>query len=214
MTRWRAAVALSAFAVLTASACGSPQREFRPAGAVAGQPSGTAPAMKPAGVETAAAGTGLQVSVDWPGGLDAAQVAMVKALTDTYTAQWRAVTSRGKDTAYLRGVEDPATKDAYKLVHSFVDHKLSATGVAKMYSLRVASAMGRGAEIHACVDESGVKVVDRSGTPVAKQPAWTKPPKSTFFQAAAIRQGADGKWRIKLFQHAVYPHERAKECVR
>jgi hypothetical protein len=205
---------MSACAVLGAAACASPQRDFAPAGAVAGQSADAAKATTSPGVETAAVGSGLQVAVDWPGGLDAAQVAMVKALSDNYTAQWRAVTSRGKDDSYLGGVEDTASQDAYKWVHGFLDDKLSATGVAKMYSLRVASAMGRGAEIHACVDESGVRVTDRSGTPVVKQPAWTKPPRSTYFQAAAIRQGDDGKWRIKLFRHAAYPHERAKECVR
>ncbi|WP_203980841.1 hypothetical protein [Planotetraspora silvatica] len=214
MTRWRAAAMVSICALLAACG-GSPQeRDFTPAGAVAGQPSSGAGAVKPPGAETVAAGPGLKVETEWPDGLNASHTAIVKAFTDYYAGRWRAVGSLGKDKSYLGGVEDAAARDAYKWVRGFVAGKWSARGVAKLYALRVASVDGHGAQIDACVDESGVRVTDRSGTPVPAQPAWTKPPRSTYFQVAAVRQGDDGTWRIMLFRHASYPDERAKECVR
>jgi hypothetical protein len=92
---------------------------------------------------------------------------------------------------------------------------MSARGLAKVYALRVASVTGRGAEVDACVDESGVRVTDAAtGRTVAAQPSWTRPPTSTHLQVAGVRRGDDGRWRIKIFQNAVYPHQRAKECLR
>ncbi|MEW9527028.1 hypothetical protein [Microbispora sp. NPDC049125] len=209
------AAAVSACALLAAG-CSVPgeERGFTPAGVVAGQRSGgSQPAPAPS-VETVAVAPGLTVQIEWPEALEPAHTAMVKALTGTYTAQWRAVGSLGEDESYLGAVEDAASRDAYTWVHGFVSEKLSARGVAKIYGLRVASVSGRGAEVDACVEESGVRVTDKNGDPIAEQPLWTKPPRSTYLQVAAVRKGDDGAWRVKLFQHAAYPDERAKECVR
>jgi hypothetical protein len=213
LTRWRTAAVVSVCALLAACG-GSPNEAFTPAGAVAGQPSSGTGTAKPPGTETVAAGPGLKVETEWPTGLDASRTSIVKAFTDYYAARWRAVGTLGKDKSYLDRVEDAAARDAYKWVRGFVAGKWSARGVAKLYALRVASVDGRGAQIDACVDESGVRVTDRSGAPVSTQPAWTKPPRSTYFQVAAVRQGDDDTWRIMLFRHASYPDERAKECVR
>ncbi|MCT9928766.1 hypothetical protein N5079_00885 [Planotetraspora sp. A-T 1434] len=215
LVRLRGAVALSSCALLVSACSGAGhERGFTPAGAIAEQPSAGSQAVAAPGAETITVAPGLQVQIEWPSGLDAAHTAMVKAFGDNYAAQWRAVGSLGKDKSYLDGVEDTASQDAYTWVRGFVAGKFSARGLAKLYSLRVASVTGRGAEVDACVDESGVRVTDTTGTPVADQPAWTKPPKSTYFQVAAVRRGDDGTWRIKLYRHAAYPDERAKECVR
>ncbi|MFC4531464.1 hypothetical protein [Sphaerisporangium dianthi] len=165
--------------------------------------------------ETVEVTPGMTVSIEWPAGLDAEQQAMVKAFTDGYVGSWKAVVTQGEDHTYLAGVEDQASRDAYTWVRGFVDRRESATGAAKLYAVRVASVTGRGAEIDACVDESGVRVTDAvGGRPLARQPAWTRPPAAVYLQVAAVRKSDDGDWRIKTYMHASYPHQRAKECRR
>ncbi|GAA0393971.1 hypothetical protein GCM10009530_51790 [Microbispora corallina] len=212
------AAALAACAVpMAACSASAPERGFTPAGVIVDDPSSSgdaAGAGQTPAVETIAAGPGLQVRIEWPAALEADQAGMVRAFGDSYAGQWKAVGSLGKDRSYLDGVEDPASRDAYAWVDGFLRSRRSARGVAELYALRVASVSGRGAEIDGCVDESGIRVVDRSGDEIAEQPSWTRAPASVYFQAAAVRKGDDGAWRVKLFQHADYPDERAKECVR
>ncbi|MFC7382485.1 hypothetical protein [Sphaerisporangium rhizosphaerae] len=201
-----------------------PERPFTPGGDLASSgaradPSASA-ADAPGALSTPWAQTvevtpGMTVSIEWPAGLDAEQQAMVKAFTDGYVASWKAVVSQGEDDGYLAGVEDQASRDAYTWVRGFVDRRESATGSAKLYAVRVASVTGRGAEVDACVDESGVRVTDAAGgRPVARQPAWTRPPAAVYLQVAAVRKGDDGAFRVRTYMHASYPHQRAKECRR
>ncbi len=201
---------LAVIGLVTAlTACGAPaERGFTPQGAAPSN--AAAEAAPPATAESIAITDDLSVSIEWPDQRDD----MITAFTDSYVDQWRAVASGGADETYLTGVEDAASREAYAWVSSFTRTKTSAQGTAKLYSIRVAAVDGRGAEIDACVDTSGVKVVDATDTPVADQPNWTKPPKSIYFQVAAVRRGDDGTWRVKLFQHAAYPDQAAKECQR
>lgn len=230
--RMRAALAAVALLGTGCSAAGA-ERPFTPAdgpassGATATDPSaapsaaatqgplGAPRVLSTPGVENVEVAPGMSVSIEWPSGLDGAQQAMVKAFTDGYVGSWKAVVTEGKDTAYLSEVEDQAGRDAYTWVRGFVDRRESATGSAKVYAMRVASASGRGAEVDACVDESGVRVTEAdSGRPIAAQPAWTRQPTSVYLQVAAVRKGDDGAWRVRTYLHASYPHERAKECRR
>ncbi|MEV7967302.1 hypothetical protein AB0O34_15150 [Sphaerisporangium sp. NPDC088356] len=226
--RMRAALAAVALLGTGCSAAGA-ERPFTPADgapsavATAADPSGDATpgplgapqVMSTPGVENIEVAPGMTVSIEWPSGLDGAQQAMVKAFTDGYVGSWKAVVSQGKDTAYLSGVEDQAGRDAYTWVRGFVERRESATGSAKVYAVRVAAASGRGAEVDACVDESGVRVTEAgSGRPITGQPAWTRQPTAVYLQVAAVRKGDDGAWRVKTYLHASYPHERAKECRR
>jgi hypothetical protein len=214
--RWRTLALLVACGFLTgACSASAADRGFVPSGGAAGAASSQAAAAKQSsGVETITVVPGLRVEVEWPAGLESSQIAMIKAFGDSYVGQWRAVGTTGKDDTYLGGVEDAASRDAYAWVRGFLKARQSARGVARLYSLRVASVTGRGAEVDACVDESGVRVTDRTGEPIPDQPIWTKPPTSIYLQVAAVRRGDDATWRVKLFRHAVYPDERAKECVR
>jgi hypothetical protein len=193
-----------------AAASGTPLASGAPA---AGAPAATTALSEPY-AETIDVAPGLQVRIEWPVALQADKAAMVKAYGDTYVGQWRAVGSLGKDHSFLAGTEEPATGQAATWVDGFVSNDYSARGLARLHSLRVASVSGRGAEIDACVDESGVRLTDRAGIPVTKQPTWTKPPRSTWFQAVGVHKGGDGTWRVKLLRHADYPHELAKECLR
>ncbi|MFC4586584.1 hypothetical protein [Sphaerisporangium corydalis] len=221
--RMRAALAAVALLGTGCSATGA-EHTFTPAGdggsAASGAPatpgSLEAPgAMSTPGVEMVEVAPGMTVSIEWPAGLDAAQQPMVRAFTDGYVESWKAVVSQGKDSGYLDGVEDQAGRDSYAWVRGFVNRRESATGTAKVYAVRVASATGRGAEVDACVDESGVRVTEvDSGRPIDGQPAWTQRPTSVYLQVAAVRKGDDGAWRVRTYLHASYPHERAKECRR
>jgi hypothetical protein len=200
-------------ALCLVAACGPADRGYRPgdgAGPATAQPGQSAPAALN-GVESIVAAPGLKVEVEWPSGT---RDPVVRSLVDSYVSQWRAVGSGGKDESYLSGVEDEASRDSYTWVRGFLSVKQSAQGVAKLYALRLASVTGRGAEVDACVDESGLKLTDTAGAPIPDQPTWTKPPHAVYLQVAALHKGDDGAWRIKLFRHAAYPDERAKECAR
>ncbi|MDH2423957.1 hypothetical protein [Sphaerisporangium sp. TRM90804] len=221
----RVPAVLAAGAVLLAAACApaGAERPFTPRGdaPTAGGPgaspgaSGAPGALSVPQVREVEAAPGLTVSVEWPAGLDAAGQAMVQTFADGYVGSWRAVATQGEDTSYLTGIQDEAGRDAYTWVRGFVNRRQSATGTAKVYAVRVASVTGPGAEVDACVDESGIRVTEaRTGRPISSQPAWTKPPKSVYLQVAALRRGDDGSWRVKAYMHAAYPHQRAKECRR
>ncbi|WP_066369342.1 hypothetical protein [Herbidospora mongoliensis] len=202
--RWVAVFGLAA----ALTACGAPaDKGFTPQGAA---PSKAAVEAPPATAETITITDTLKISIEWPDQRDD----MIAAFADSYVDQWKAVASGGTDDTYLAGVEDDASRTALAWVTSFTATDTSAQGTAKLYSIRVAAVDGRGAEIDACVDTSGIQVIDETDTPVANQPNWTKPPKSIYLQVAAVRRGDDGTWRVKLFKHAAYPDQAAKECQR
>jgi hypothetical protein len=70
-------------------------------------------------------------------------------------------------------------------------------GVGRLYNLRVSARVGKGAQINACVDESGVRMVStRTGRAVSPQPEWLRTP---YGQSVAARRGDDGVWRIRTY---------------
>lgn len=212
----RMRVVLAAVVLLSSgcSAAGA-DRPFTPGGDAA--PPATAKpgvSLSAPQTKTIQAGT-LTVDVESPAGLTQAQQAIVDAFTSGYVSSWKAVTSQGEDDGYLKVAEEQAARDSYTWVKGFVDQGRSAAGTAKLYAIQVPAVAGRGAEVDACVDESGVQVTDAdTGSPLADQPNWTKPPTAVYLQVAALRRGDDGRWRVKAYMHATYPHERAKECRR
>ncbi|MEO3808786.1 hypothetical protein ABGB17_07265 [Sphaerisporangium sp. B11E5] len=213
----RMRVVLAAVALLSTgcSAAGA-DRPFTPGGDAA--PATTAnpgAVISTPETKTIQAGRDLTVQVESPAGLTQAQQAIVEAFTTGYVSSWKAVTSQGEDDAYLKAAEEQAARDSYTWVRGFVNRGRSAAGTAKLYSIQVASVSGRGAEVDACVDESAVQVTDAdTGQAIPDQPDWTKPPTAVYLQIAALRRGDDGRWRVKAYMHATYPHQRAKECRR
>ncbi|WP_067172472.1 hypothetical protein [Microtetraspora niveoalba] len=213
---------------LMAAACAPSRAEprFEPAGgpaataaestpgAVRGTPE---PSITP-GVERVSAGDGLRVEIEWPSGLDADVVGGVRMYAESYTATWRAVTSGGRDTAYVHTVEETALRDAATRLRSFLDRRMSARGVARLYALRVDSKVEigdrMGVQVLGCVDESGVRMTDQEGNPVADQPGWTRPPLSTYLWVAAVGRDEQGVWRVRTFRIATYPSASAKRCAR
>lgn|GEM_PF-1515748 len=221
--RWPA---LAAAAALLAAGCaageeetfvpgdGSAPRASAPAAAEASAP---ASAEAPAGprVERVRSAPGMEVVVEWPGGLSAEHAAMVRAYRDYVTKIWGAIATSGKDRSYLQTLEEPARYHGYRWVRAYADDALAAKGTVRLYGLRVATVQGTGAEVDACVDRSGVRVTDAAtGRALADQPDWTKPGKAVHFQAAGVRRGADGVWRVTVLHYAEQPDERAKGCLR
>lgn len=220
--------AAGALLVLTLSACGSDGTEtFVPGDGPAAQTPADAPAASASAdrrepgaesgprAEIVQAAPGMRVVIEWPPGLSPEQQAMIKAYGDYYAQAWKAIATGGKDVSYGKTVEGPAERSAYEWVQSFVARANAAKGTVRVYGLRVAAVLGRGAEVDACVDRSGVQVTDAAtGRPAAGQPAWTKGPRAVHFQAAGVRRGDDGTWRVANLRYAEHPDERAKECQR
>ena len=218
-------VAVAALIVSLTCACSTAAKKgFTPSdedvSRVPRAPATPASASKPGdapdpGMEVIIVGPRMRVLIDWPAGLEADRLAMMRAFTDTYTAGWKAVVTGGKDDSYRVSVQDDAILEAGAWVRGFVDVRASARGVARVYALRVPSVTGRGAEVDACVDESGVRLTDAAtGRLATEQPSWTRRPEAIRLQIAGVRRGDDDKWRVKAFQHVNYPHEAAKECAR
>lgn len=222
------ALLLAACALLL-SACAAPDadRGFTPGGgldpvavaseetAETAETAAETPGLR-AGTETIMAAPGLTIEVEWPSEPDPDRAGAIKAFADDFVAQWRAVGTSGKDQSYVKGIDtdSPAYIDTITWLAGFFKDKQSARGVAKLYALRVPAVMGRGAEVNACVDLTGLRLTDQEGVPVARQPAWMKRPRAIFLQTAGLGQVDDGVWLIRLYRHADYPDERAKECLR
>lgn len=176
-----------------AAACAAPaaERSYTPREAPSAVTSATQAAPAPE-TETIAIGRKLTVRVEWPAAADP----MLRTFTDYYVGSWKAVVSG--DDGYLDQVEGPAAGEAYDWVHGFRGH--SVTGVARVYALNVSAVVGEGAQINACVDETGLRLVaKRTGTAVARQPDWTR---DTYLQAVVAHRGDDGVWRVKDFRHS------------
>lgn len=181
--------------LLLVAACGPADKPYTPR-----EMPTRAVAVQTPRTQTIKVGDDLQVLVEWPAQTDP----LMKVLTGYYVGSWKAVVAG--DDGYLSRVEEPAAREAYDWVRGFTDERRSVKGTARLYSLRVAAVMGEGAQINACVDESGLRLVARdTGEAVARQPSWTRAP---YLQAVVAHRGDDGVWRIKGFRHS------AEGCTR
>lgn len=205
--------AVIALALLVPVGCSSPApRPFTPDDLPAGDPSSAQQAVPTPKVETVEVAPGVRVVVEWPAVADRDTTGMINAFRDYRAGSFKAVVTGGRDTDYLETVQDGASSDAYRWVREFLDQRRSVRGTSRLYALNVVSVTGRGAELHGCIDETGMRLLDaETGKAVRRQPDWTREP---FLQAAGLRRGDDGVWRIKLLRHAELPSERAKGCLR
>ncbi|MDP9846554.1 hypothetical protein [Streptosporangium lutulentum] len=163
-------------------------------------------------VETVQVAPGVRVVVEWPAAPGQDTTELIEVLRDYFAGVFKAVASKGRDTAYLDTVTDGASRDAVSWVQEFLDERRSVRGTVRLYALNVSSVTGPGAQLDACVDQSEMRLVYSStGKAVPVQPDWTRKP---FFQSVGIGRGDDGVRRIKLFRHAELPNDRAKGCLR
>ncbi|WP_188191162.1 hypothetical protein [Nonomuraea sp. SYSU D8015] len=200
----RIAIALT---LLLVAGCGQAARPYAPGEAAAesaapketATPEQSSPAQAerpadeklPSGTQTIDVGHGLRIRVEWPADPHPA----LKPMVDQYVGTRKAVVE-GK-TIYKDGLEFDAAVQASEWVKSFVDEGWSMRGVGRIYNLRVAARMGRGAEVTACVDESGIRVVSsRTGKVISPQPDWLRTP---YPQSVGVRRGDDGVWRMRMY---------------
>jgi len=208
----RVAIAL---VVLLSTACAPSEAErFTPVdlpGEVS-SPGSAATAPAAPRVETVQVSADVQVVVEWPATTDEDTTAMINTFRDYRAGSFRAVLTGGEDVAYHETVQEEASTDAYAWVKAFLDQRRSVRGTSRLYALNVVSVTGRGAELNACVDETGMRLLDaETGKAVRKQPDWARRP---FLQVAGLRRGEDGVWRIKLLQHAKPFSDASKGCHR
>ncbi|MEV4175202.1 hypothetical protein [Nonomuraea sp. NPDC049709] len=196
---------------LLMTGCAPPERPYRPqeGATTAPSPSGTTsasrsetgsetgnePARTP-GPETISIGGGkLRVDIDWPAGRDP----LIDLMADYYVASRKALVS-GSDR-YLKGLDLELTgvREAYDWVHGYTEKEKTVKGATRLYDLRVAAVMDKGAQVNACVDETGARVVStRTGKAVAPQPLWVRAP---YLQVLLAHRGDDGVWRIRGFRY-------------
>ncbi|MFJ2031546.1 hypothetical protein [Streptosporangium sp. NPDC087985] len=208
-----------ALALLVPVGCSAPEpRPFTPSDLPAGDPgvsqqAGAAPEEeKGPRVETVRVAPGVRVVVEWPAVADQDTTGMINTFRDYRAGSFKSVVTGGQDTAYLEAVQDEAGTDARRWVREFLKQHRSVRGTSRLYALNVSSVTGRGAVLHACVDETGMRLLDsETGKAVRAQPDWTREP---FFQLVGLRRDDDGIWRIRLLQHAELPSEPAKGCLR
>ncbi|WP_155128561.1 hypothetical protein [[Actinomadura] parvosata] len=181
--------------VLLAAGCAAPERPYRPqesATTASSTPRATTrEAGLPSGPETIQVAAGLRARVEWPANPDP----LLKVMVDQYVGTRRAVVERR--SVYKDGLELDAAVQASEWVQSFADARWSMRGVGRLYNLRVSARVGKGAQIDACVDESGIRMVStRDGQAIRPQPEWLRTP---YGQSVAARRGDDGVWRIRTY---------------
>ncbi|WP_285773326.1 hypothetical protein [Microtetraspora sp. NBRC 13810] len=165
--------------------------------------------------ETVEVGEGLKLVVEWPAAVPAEHRKMFETYRDTQTRLYRAVLTRGEEEGYAARMDAEVAQESYRWVKDFLDQRRSLSGTVRLYHLRVPSVTGDGAQVDVCVDQTGLRLTDaRTGKAVTTQPAWARPPESTYLQSALMHRQDDGTWRIRSYRHAVPPHERAKGCQR
>ncbi|UBU14611.1 hypothetical protein [Nonomuraea gerenzanensis] len=182
--------------LLLAAGCGAQERPYRPQEAppppaAAGTASATPRTRLPSQPRTIQVAAGLKARIEWPANPDP----LLKVMVDQYVGTRKAVAERQR--TYKEGLELDAAVQASEWVESFAREQWSMRGVGRLYNLRVSARVGKGAQIDACVDESGVRMVStRTGKAVSPQPEWLRTP---YGQSVAARRGADGVWRIRTY---------------
>ncbi|GLK08523.1 hypothetical protein [Streptosporangium carneum] len=210
--RSRALLVLALLSAGLAGCSAPPARPFVPGDLPADPSASSQEAGAPTPrTETVEVAPGVRLEVEWPAAPDQDTTGMINAFRDHTAGTFRAVVTAGKDVSYLDTVEGEAVRDASAWVQEFLEQRRSVSGTARLYALSVTSVSGRGAQLDACVDESGMRLLDSAtGERVSEQPEWTREP---FLQAAGMRRGDDGVWRVALLRHAEPPSERAKGCL-
>ncbi|MEV0159302.1 hypothetical protein [Nonomuraea fuscirosea] len=208
--RRTAIVPVLALTLLLVAGCGPAERPYQPG-------EGAAPPSAPASVsatgapegtpEPAASGTPevgtvsigggkLKVTIDWPAKRDP----LIQLMADYHLATRKAIVS-GSDR-YLQDLDLELTgaREAYDWVTQYTEQDKSMKGTSRLYNLRVAVKLDKGAQVNACVDDRGARVIHtRTGKAVVPQPDWIRRP---HLHAILVHRGDDGVWRIRTFRYS------------
>lgn len=175
--------------------CGVAERPYRPQEVPPPpQADGTAAAEKErpvAGPETIRLGEGLRATIEWPADPDP----LLKVMVDQYVGTRKALAAGA--TTYKHNLELDARIQANGWLQGFAERGETIRGLGRVYNLRVQAVVGKGAQINACIDETGIKVVSaRTGKALARQPSWLRTP---YAESVIARRGDDGVWRIRTY---------------
>ncbi|MFI7127441.1 hypothetical protein ACIBQ1_17220 [Nonomuraea sp. NPDC050153] len=186
--------------VIVLAGCGQAERPYSPAAEPAPVKSSAKTSARattqpeealPTGPQSIAIGDGLRVRVEWPADPDP----LLKVIVDQYVGTRQAVVDGTR--GYRRNLEIKAEEQATEWVNQFIDEERSMRGTGRLYDLRISARMGKGAQVNACVDESGVRMISsRTGKAVAPQPDWLRTP---YSQSVVAHRGDDGVWRIRSY---------------
>jgi hypothetical protein len=133
----------------------------------------------------------LRARIEWPADPDP----LLKVMVDQYVGTRKAVAEGA--TVYNHNLEIDAEVQANGWIRGFVEHGQSMRGIGRVYNLRVFAHQGRGAQINACIDETGIRVISTTtGKAVPRQPAWLRTP---YPKSVLAHRGDDGVWRIRTY---------------
>jgi hypothetical protein len=203
--RRTAIVPVLALNLLLVAGCGPAERPYRPGeGAASAPPSSATAAAEPEPSESETPGAGtvsigggkLKVTIDWPAKRDP----LIRLMADYHLATRKAIAT-GNDR-YLQDLDLELTgaREAYDWVNQYTEQDKSMKGTSRLYNLRIAAKLDKGAQVNACVDDRGARVVNtRTGKAVVPQPDWIRRP---HLHAILVHRGDDGVWRIRTFRYS------------
>ncbi|MBF8186699.1 hypothetical protein ITP53_13300 [Nonomuraea sp. K274] len=204
-------------ALLAVAGCGQPERPYAPkeapapatssAAAKTESPAPAEPAEDetaedelPSGPQTVQVAENLRARIEWPTDPDP----LLKVMVDQYVGTRKAVAEAA--SGYGHNMEIQAEAQATGWIREFAERDQSMRGIGRVYNLRVASARPKGAQINACIDETGIRLISAStGKAVARQPGWTRAP---YPESVIVHRGDDGVWRIRTYL------DTAERCTR
>ncbi|MEO3873669.1 hypothetical protein ABGB18_33075 [Nonomuraea sp. B12E4] len=197
-----------ALTLLTLAGCGQAERPYTPREApaparasAAESPTRPADETVPSGTQTIQVADNLRARIEWP----AAPDPLLKIMVDQYVGTRRAVAEG--ESVYGHNMEYEAEIQASDWIRGFVEQDQSMRGVGRVYNLRVvANVDNKGAQINACIDETGIRVISATtGKAVPRQPSLVRAP---YAESVLAHRGDDGVWRIRTYFN---PDER---CTR
>ncbi|MBG0813420.1 hypothetical protein [Planomonospora sp. ID82291] len=195
----------------TAGATAAPGPSGPPPGA-----DGTPEAGRSPRAEAVQAGPDMRLVVEPPAAVDAVTAGAVAAFRAYYAGSLRIVSlgdrdPAASDTAYLDLLGEEAVRQDYDWVASYWRDHHALHGTVRLYGFVTEPLAQGGVRLGACVDMAGTRTVDtRTGREAAQRDAWMAEP---FLHVADMREDG-GVLRIQSFNHALYPSEDAKRCLR
>lgn len=151
----------------------------------------------PTGPRTLRVAEGLRIRIEWPADPDP----LVKLMVDQYVGTRKALAEGA--TSYTEDMEYDAMEQASGWLQEYAAKGHTIRGLGRIYNVRIRSVQGRGAQVDACLDESGMRVVSAAtGKTVEKRSS------DPYALSVVAHRGQDDRWRIRTYIEA------RERCVR
>ncbi|GAA3495674.1 hypothetical protein GCM10019016_027740 [Streptomyces prasinosporus] len=198
-----AALALTATAALTLSACGSDDDSAaKDSDKIAGADTGGEKSASPTASEPASADrpkielpADLSYTFDWPKTGDKEKDAVLADSEQSIKAVDLAIVNQNAlDKAYLYYYEGEAAAGTQKFIQNYVDHKAGITGSYRFYAPEVAVGKDGTASLSYCEDQGKAYVKYLESNKVKKTEVTAK---SYVIYHTSLRKNSKGVWVIK-----------------